>query len=572
MIVASYGSLAVGCLAVTYHHLKSLYNDSNITVPSHSHLQAGSNILSSLKMNISYIFLAVIMHVVVFVLTLFLPHLWAITYMPLIHPNAYYVLDSPYSLVRNYKLYEGKITHWIEDLSSVGIGSNSSQMTNATRWLNDTIGGYNDTSGFDEMVSLIPDPDYLQPVIYLKLYQDVVVYFSIILGIIVVGVAGTYTPSLRNFLHKRVPMRFIPRVMNLWPTGASIGELSLFLSFLALNAYWFWFWSAGLKYRIYTPQNDDDLKDLQLYARVMGQMTTLYMSFLTFPIARNSVWESVFGVPFDRSIKYHRALGMMAWIFATLHMVVWQIKWLKKGTLAHNCWELSSLSNVIISGTLDDPIEVRQTDWTIPVMETVWLICTISLSIAVFLRARKYELFVFSHYFMMLFFVFGVLHAFSFWYYTAAGIGLYVFDKCIRMVNASRVFRIISIKRKSDTITEVTLPGAVFPHGHVAGQYAWICIPEISLFEWHPFTISSAPTIGTGENGIVTFHIQNRGPGTWTDKLSKLATLVPQGNTDLDIYVDGPYGRAIPYSESKSVVLVAGGIGITPMASILSEM
>jgi hypothetical protein len=32
----------------------------------------------------------------------------------------------------------------------------------------------------------------------------------------------------------------------------------------------------------------------------MGQMAILNMSFLTFPVAHNSVWESVFGVPFDR--------------------------------------------------------------------------------------------------------------------------------------------------------------------------------------------------------------------------------------------------------------------------------
>lgn len=41
------------------------------------------------------------------------------------------------------------------------------------------------------------------------------------------------------------------------------------------------------------------------YARVMGQMAILTMSFLTFPVAHNSVWESVFGVPFDRSEIIH---------------------------------------------------------------------------------------------------------------------------------------------------------------------------------------------------------------------------------------------------------------------------
>lgn len=117
------------------------------------------------------------------------------------------------------------------------------------------------------------------------------------------------------------------------------------------------------------------------YARVMGEMAILTMSFLTFPVAHNSVWESVFGVPFDRSqilsdfhysayhlydhylsaacyckrsyaisnmhfdytkrfraIKYHRMMGVLFWIFATFHMLLFQIKWIQKGVLVQNAW------------------------------------------------------------------------------------------------------------------------------------------------------------------------------------------------------------------------------------------
>ena len=42
---------------------------------------------------------------------------------------------------------------------------------------------------------------------------------------------------------------------------------------------------------------------LQIWARVMGHMTTLFMSFLILPVARNSVWEYVYGIPFERAIK-----------------------------------------------------------------------------------------------------------------------------------------------------------------------------------------------------------------------------------------------------------------------------
>ena len=33
---------------------------------------------------------------------------------------------------------------------------------------------------------------------------------------------------------------------------------------------------------------------------MFGEMAILTMSLLMFPMARNSVWESVFGVPHDR--------------------------------------------------------------------------------------------------------------------------------------------------------------------------------------------------------------------------------------------------------------------------------
>lgn len=40
----------------------------------------------------------------------------------------------------------------------------------------------------------------------------------------------------------------------------------------------------------------------------------------------------------------------------------------------------------------------------------------------------------------------------------------------------------------------------------------------------------------------------------------------------MDIALDGPYGRSVDYSEHRTVVLVAGGIGVTPMMSIFVEL
>lgn len=50
---------------------------------------------------------------------------------------------------------------------------------------------------------------------------------------------------------------------------------------------------------------------------------------------------------------------------------------------------------------------------------------------------------------------------------------------------------------------------------HSAGDWVFIKVPQIAQFEWHPFTISSAPE----RRDAFTLHI--RGVGTWTNRLFK---------------------------------------------------
>lgn len=73
----------------------------------------------------------------------------------------------------------------------------------------------------------------------------------------------------------------------------------------------------------------------------------------------------------------------------------------------------------------------------------------------------------------------------------------------------------------------------------------------------------------------------NMGEGTWTGNLAALASTVgPTADApdrklqinEIQINLDGPFGRAIDYSMRHTVVLVAGGIGVTPMISIMAEI
>lgn len=81
----------------------------------------------------------------------------------------------------------------------------------------------------------------------------------------------------------------------------------------------------------------------------------------------------------------------------------------------------------------------------------------------------------------------------------------------------------------------------------------------------HPFTISSPPS-----SERLTLHIKNMGDGTFTDRL--MDTKERYSLPYVQLRVDGPYGRPVYYDEAKHLLLVAGGIGVTPLHSILMEV
>jgi ferredoxin-NADP reductase len=110
---------------------------------------------------------------------------------------------------------------------------------------------------------------------------------------------------------------------------------------------------------------------------------------------------------------------------------------------------------------------------------------------------------------------------------------------------------------------EVSAPS--FSQRHTeAGQYLFIRLPQISQLQWHPMTITSSP----GDKNLV-FLI--KAAGDWSGKLLKDGT--PTLRVGDKLSLDGPYGRlSVRLSQQRELVMVAGGIGCTPMLSILGSL
>jgi predicted ferric reductase len=151
------------------------------------------------------------------------------------------------------------------------------------------------------------------------------------------------------------------------------------------------------------------------------------------------------------------------------------------------------------------------------------------------------------------------------WVITAAtGAGLFwIWIRLYRLRSRKNAFRVSRVCAAGTDAYSVDLV-PVRPPGidYLPGQFALISFssPHISK-EFHPFTIASSPS----RPSTVQFTI--RCCGDWTRRIGGLQP----GDTAC---IQGPYGRFshLYLPPNREIIMIAGGIGITPMLSMLRYM
>ncbi|KAI3830607.1 hypothetical protein MKX03_016439 [Papaver bracteatum] len=209
-------------------------------------------------------------------------------------------------------------------------------------------------------------------------------------------------------------------------------------------------------------------------------------------------------------------------------------------------------------------------------------------------RMTGFNAFWYSHHLFAIVYILLIIHGESTffvhdwyqkttWMYICVPLLLYAGERSLR-TRRSRQFSVKIFKVS-------VLPGNVFsltmskPQGfkYKSGQYIFLQCPKISSFEWHPFSITSAP----GDD-YLSVHI--RTVGDWTQELMRvftetcsspnhigLAKFGQPGRIDQRglprLYVDGPYGAPAQDYRNYDVLLLVGlGIGATPFISILRDL
>ncbi|MBX3459947.1 MAG: ferredoxin reductase family protein [Planctomycetes bacterium] len=124
-----------------------------------------------------------------------------------------------------------------------------------------------------------------------------------------------------------------------------------------------------------------------------------------------------------------------------------------------------------------------------------------------------------------------------------------------------RPYRVVDVKPETPRVWTITLEA----EGHeglrfTPGQFAWLTLGGSPFaLKQHPFTFASSAE----QRGRYSFTIKELG-----DFTSKISSVAPGTRA----WLDGPHGAFTPGTGASALVLIAGGIGVTPMMSILRSM
>jgi len=271
-----------------------------------------------------------------------------------------------------------------------------------------------------------------------------------------------------------------------------------------------------------------------------GYLASANGLFVVIPASRNSLWGWLLGLPFDKTITFHRWLGRLVFVEATLHMA----EYFNDGYFFPN-------------NTFGDMIAVAK--YKEGFISWVALLVVLLSSIE-YLRRKRYEVFYALHFAFLFFYLFAALHTPKFKLYGALAIVIYGADKLQRLARGYMSTRAIA---KAELVGggEILRVSILKPKwsSPQLGQYVFLQFPSISKWEWHPYTLASSPL-------ETHYEVDIKKLGDHTGKLLKSF----QAGARPQVRIDGPYGRVIINPRRyRSLVFVCGGIGVTPMISML---
>jgi dual oxidase len=349
-------------------------------------------------------------------------------------------------------------------------------------------------------------------------------------------------------------MSFYRRARAYWAVkGPEIGFMALIASFIIAFGVWQfvkYFTSAE-----YTPAFGWGA----VLAKTMAGC--IYPSFF-FLILSMSRWLATFlrkfyfisrFVNWDLSQSFHIKMSILVLCFATLHAI---------GHLSGSFvfGSMASRQNAVAQVIGQDQVPRAYSDYVrslpgwsgLTALSCFYLLAAMS---APQIRKWSYEVFQLGH--LLMFPIIGLLMAHGtlgllqfpmFGYWLAFPTLLVIFERTWRTISGFRPIEAdLELLDNDTTVITVEVPHTR-PWPYKAGQYVFIQIPQLSRFQWHPFTVSTCI-----ENRM---QVHVKADGDWTNSLRDLAKKGEENK--IKIGIDGPFGAPAQRFQDFEYTMVFG--------------
>lgn len=267
--------------------------------------------------------------------------------------------------------------------------------------------------------------------------------------------------------------------------------------------------------------------------------------------ARLKAVDRPFGL--DVVMQFHRAMAVFAGALLVLHPVL------------------------LALGERSFHLFAFDTPWQVVVGKAALAVLVLAILMALFFKklGLQYQVWRFLHKGVIVVVILGFIHSMAigpdlrpmgmrvyWWLLLGMTLGLFAYRNAFVPLWGRRRFRVASVQPETHNTYTLTLePEDGRPLPHRPGQFMFITLHRPGRpSEEHPFTIRSSPT----EELPIRLTIKESGDFTNT-----IGQTTP-GDT---AGVEAPYGRfSFVYHQPAAFLFIAGGIGITPIMSMLRSL
>ncbi|XP_025774967.1 NADPH oxidase 5 [Puma concolor] len=297
-------------------------------------------------------------------------------------------------------------------------------------------------------------------------------------------------------------------------------------------------------------------------------------------------------LPLDQNIQFHQLMGWVVVGLSLVHTVAHVANFAlqaQSGASPFRFWELLLTTRPGIGW-------VRGSASPTGVALLLLLLLMFVCSSSCIRRSGHFEVFYWTHLCYLPMWILLIVHGPSFWKWLLVPGILFFLEKAIGLaVSRMAALCIVEVNLLPSKVTHLLIKRPPLFH-YRPGDYLYLNVPTIARYEWHPFTISSAPE----QKDTIWLHVRSQ--GQWTNRLyesfktsdpvdskrlsrslrmrrSQRKPQVSEMSSEnhlfcnIKCYIDGPYGTPTRrIFASEHAVLIGAGIGITPFASILQSI